>query len=102
VKNNRASSRSGLTERARRLRERDRAVEEAIRERIEEHGAYAHYFSKVACKCSAGIVEVCGRVSADRLKQVLWSLILSVDGVAEIDDQLDIVSSTGLSSIRPR
>jgi hypothetical protein len=39
---------------------------------------------------------------APLLKQVLWSLILSLDGVTGIDDQLDVVSSTGLSRIRPR
>ena len=80
----------------------DHAIEEAIRRRVEENGAYAFYFSEVNCKCSTGIVTVCGRVPTDRLKCALWSLILGLDGVAEIDDQLDVVSSTGLSSIRHR
>lgn len=85
-----------------RLQESDHAVEEAINRRIEENGAYAFYFSEVVYNCSDGVVKVCGRVPTDRLKHTLWSVILDLDGVNEIDDQLDVVSSTGLSSIRPR
>ncbi|QDU74624.1 hypothetical protein Pan97_16360 [Bremerella volcania] len=98
----RASSTLAMDEWKVRLRESDHAIEEAINRRIEENGAYAFYFSEVECACSDGVVKVCGRVPTDRLKHALWSLILDLDGVNEIDDQLDVVSSTGLSSIRPR
>jgi hypothetical protein len=80
----------------------DLAVEEAIRRRIEENDTCTFYFNEVTCECVAGVLRVGGRVPTDRLKKILWSLIGDLDGVTEIDDQLDVVSSTGLSSIRPR
>jgi len=101
-KHEHASSTLALDECQVRLRESDHAIEEAIRQRIEENGAYAFYFSEVVYNCSYGVVKVCGCVPTDRLKHALWSVILDLDGVNEIDDQLDVVSSTGLSSIRPR
>ncbi len=102
VMNDRTWSTLGLAERKKRLQERDRAAEEAISRRIEENSAYAHYFNKVTCQCSAGVVVVGGCVPTDRLKQVLWSLILSMDEVTDIYDPLDVVTALGLSSIRPR
>ena len=102
VKNQDAPGTLGLGERKERPRQPDHAVDEAIKRRIGENGALAFYFSEVTYRCSGGKVKVCGRVPTERLKHALWSLILGLDGVTEIDDQLDVVSSTGLSSIRPR
>lgn len=82
--------------------EPDHAVGEAIRRRIEESGTCAFYFSQVMCQCSNGVLKVYGRVPTNRLKDVLWSLIRDLDDITEIDDQLDVISSTGLSSVRPR
>ena len=82
--------------------EPDHAVEQAIRRRIEKDGRYAFYFRQVTCQCSTGVLKVCGRVPTTRLKDVLWSLIRDLDDITEIDDQLDVISSTGLSSVRPR
>ncbi len=66
----------------------DRAVEETIKRRIRENGAYAFYFSEVTCTCFAGVVKVRGRVPTDRLKHALWSLLGDLDGITEINDQL--------------
>ena len=82
--------------------ELDHAVKEAIRRRIEGNGTCAFYFNEVTCEYVSGILKVCGRVPTDGLKTALWSLIRDVDGITEIDDQLDVVSSTGLSSVGPR
>jgi hypothetical protein len=101
-KNGGAASMPDLDERAWRFRERDHAVEEAIRRRIDENVPYAHYFSKVTCECVAGTVKVRGFVPTHRLKQVLWLLLRNFDEVTQIDDHLMVVSSTGLSSILPR
>ena len=84
-----------------RQREAQHAVEEAIRRRIEKDGRHAFYFSEVSCECSSGVLKVRGRVCTDRLKSAFWSLIRGIDDMPEIDDQLDVVSSTGLSSVRP-
>lgn len=102
AKTNDFTSESGFLQGDERQREPDHAVEDAIRRRIENDRRYAFYFSEVTCECSAGVLKVRGRVPTDRLKIVLWSLIGDLDGIAEIDDQLDVISSTGLSSVRPR
>ncbi|MCO6456459.1 MAG: BON domain-containing protein [Pirellulaceae bacterium] len=97
-----ASTTPGANMRVGSMAERDDVLEDAIRREMNENGAYAHYFREVSCSCCAGKVLVRGCVPTNRLKQLLWSLILSLDGVTEIDDQLDVISSTGLSSIHPR
>jgi osmotically-inducible protein OsmY len=80
----------------------DRAVAQAIRRRIAENRMYAFYFKDVTCECHAGVVTVRGRVPTDGLKKVLWSFIEILDGVDEIDDQLDVINSRGLSHVRPK
>jgi osmotically-inducible protein OsmY len=84
-----------------RQRELDLAVEAAIRRRLEEHGACAFYFNEVTCECEKGVLRVRGRVPTDRLKRVLWSLLENLDGITEIDDHLDVISSSGLSIVHP-
>ncbi len=97
-----ASSTIGSCKYDERQPEPDRAVEQAIRRRIEKDGRYAFYFREVSCECSSGVLNVRGRVPTNRLKDVLWSLIRDFDDIVEIDNQLDVVSSTGLSCVRPR
>ena len=80
----------------------DRAVAQAIRRRINENRMYAFYFKDVTCECHAGVVTVCGRVPTDGLKKILWSFIEVKDGAAEIDDQLDVINSRGLSRVRSK
>ena len=84
-----------------RQREPDLAVEEAIRRRIVENGTCAFYFNEVTCECVKGVLRVRGRVPTERLRRVLWSLLENLDGITEIDDHLDVISSSGLSSVRP-
>ena len=36
------------------------------------------------------------------LKQVLQTLLRNLDGVKQIDNQVDVVTSTGLSSVRAK
>jgi hypothetical protein len=100
LQTNKTSKAIGCAESEERQRRSD--LEEAIRQRIEKDRRYAFYFSEVSCECSTGVLTVRGRVPTDRLKNVLWSLIGDLDGLAEIDDQLDVISSTGPSSIHAR
>ena len=99
VQTNEASNAIASAECEERQRDPDLAVEDAIRRRIEESGTCAFYFNEVTCECSTGVLRVCGRVPTERLKNVFWRLVRELDGITEIDDQLDVVSSTGLSSV---
>ncbi len=76
----------------------------AIRRQIAQNGPRpcAYYFKDVLFRCCNGVVTVDGRVPTVRLKKVLLSWIEILEGVTEMNDQLDVVSSTGLSTGRPR
>ena len=49
---------------------------------------------------SNGVLTLEGRVPSFYLKQVLYSFLMRIDGVERLDDQVDVLSSTGLSSVR--
>ena len=74
-------------------------VEKAIRQRLV--GPYAFYFKDVGFDFDAGVLTLRGRVPTFRLKTVLPSLVSDVEGVKQIDDQVEVVSNTGLSTVRP-
>ena len=59
-------------------------------------------FNQVTCSYSQGILTLEGRLSSFYLKQVLQTLLRDLDGVTRIDNRVDVVSSTGLSSVRPK
>jgi hypothetical protein len=71
-------------------------------QRMVAAGPCAHYFRNVTCRFSYGVLTLEGRVPTSRLKQVLHSLLADLDGVTELDDQVDVISSNGLSSIHPK
>ena len=64
-----------LSEGEERQQQVDRGIEEAIRQRLEENGRHAFYFSDVMCQCSNGVLKVRGRVPTQRLKDALWLLV---------------------------
>ena len=77
-------------------------VEESARRRLAEDCPYAFCFNQVKFRYSQGTLTLTGRVPSFYLKQVLQTLLRDLDDVARIDNRVDVVSSTGLSSVRPR
>jgi hypothetical protein len=69
---------------------------------MQASGTCAFYYSHVACECADGVLRIRGRVPTDRLKRILWTLIEDMEEIKDIDDQLDVISATGLSWVRPR
>ena len=59
-------------------------------------------FNQVTFTYSLGTLTLTGRLPSFYLKQVLQTLLRDLDGVTRIDNRVDVVSSTGLSSVRPR
>jgi hypothetical protein len=49
---------------------------------------------------SDGVLTIRGTVPTFYLKQVLQSLLQNLDGIRWIDNQVDVVSAAGLSSVR--
>jgi osmotically-inducible protein OsmY len=48
---------------------------------------------------SRGVLTLHGRVPTSALSSALESLLASVEGVGGIDNQVDVISPTGLSSV---
>ncbi len=75
-------------------------LEVQARRSIEQHCPYAFYFRFIRFLSRNGVLTIRGSLPSFYLKQVLFSHLQRVDGVHRIDDQIDVVSSNGLSSVR--
>ena len=49
-----------------------------------------------------GVLTIRGRLPSFYMKQILQTLLRDLDGVKRINNQTDVVSATGLSSVRNR
>ena len=78
------------------------SVELLARRRLAEKCTYACCFNQITFSYSQGILTLEGRLPSFYLKQVLQTLLRDLDGVARINNRVDVVSSTGLSSVRPK
>lgn len=80
--------------------ERDGGAEHVAHKLIAQHSHFfgrANQFRFVQCD---DVLTIQGRVPSFYLKQVLQSLLQNVGGVRRIDNQVDVVASNGLSSVR--
>lgn len=78
------------------------SVELLARRRLAEECTFAFCFNQVTFSHSQGILTLEGRLPSFYLKQVLQTLLRDLDGVTRIDNRVDVVSSTGVSSVRPK
>ena len=78
------------------------SVELLARRRLAEKCTYAFCFNQVTFSYSQGILTLEGRLPSFYLKQVLQTLLRDLDGVTRIVNRVDVVSATGLSSVRPK
>jgi hypothetical protein len=72
------------------------------KQRVSQGCPYSFYFRDVTFDCHGGILTLRGRVPTFYLKQILQTLLRNIDGVVRIDNQVDVVSGAGLSSVRPK
>jgi hypothetical protein len=79
---------------------RSASVVELARQRLSVGCPYGFYFRDVECEFADGVLTLRGRVPTFYLKQVLQARLSELDGVAEIRNHVDVVSSSGLSSVR--
>ena len=78
------------------------SVEEEVRRRLSDNCPYAFYFRDISYRFADGVLTLQGRLPTFHLKQVLQERLRDVNGVSRIDNQIDVVSSSGLSSVRPK
>lgn len=64
---------------------------------MEEH-PHCFYFRQVECIFDSGVLRLQGRVPTYYLKQLLQTRLMDIDGVAAIENDVDVVSSVGLST----
>lgn len=86
---------------ARSREDRQATVENAVRERL-SHCSYKFYFNSVRWKFGRGTLTLNGCVPTFYMKQMLQTLVRDVEHVERIVNDVDVVSSTGLSSVRPK
>jgi hypothetical protein len=77
-------------------------IEALARRRLSSRCPYAFYFRYISCSYDHGVLTLHGRLPSFYLKQVLQTMLNNVDGVERIDNQVDVVSANGLSSVRFR
>lgn len=78
------------------------SVELLARRRLAEKCTFAFCFDQVTFSYSQGVLTLDGRLPSFYLKQVLQTVLRDLDGVARIDNRVDVVSSTSVSSVRPK
>jgi hypothetical protein len=75
-------------------------LETLARQTLEQNCPYAFYFRFIRFLARNGVLTIRGSLPSFYLKQILISHLQRIDGVDRIDDQIDVVSSNGLSSVR--
>jgi osmotically-inducible protein OsmY len=76
-------------------------LEQRIRERISDC-PYSFYFNKIEWSFENGRLTLYGQVPSYYMKQVLQTLLRGIEEVEQINNEVDVVSVTGLSSVRSR
>ena len=73
-------------------------IEDRARQQLLENCPYAFYLHCLSLQFENGVLTVRGRVPTFYLKQIIQSRLQNLDGVNQIDNLVDVVSATGLSS----
>jgi hypothetical protein len=76
-------------------------VDAGVRERL-GNCAYAYYFNRVTWHYVDGTLTLEGYVPTFYMKQILQTVLRNLEHVERIANEVDVVSSTGLSSERSR
>jgi hypothetical protein len=77
-------------------------IQAAVEKCVERHVKscpYSYYFNRVTWKFNRGALTLEGSVASFYLKQVLQVMLRDVEHVERIENQVDVVSSAGLSSV---
>lgn len=77
-------------------------VEELAYRRLREKCPYSFFFKKITCHYEDGVLTLRGQLPTFYLKQVLQTWLRDLESVEHIDNQVDVISASGLSSVRPK
>ena len=76
----------------------DREIERAARRLLDERCSFAGYFRDVQFRHDNGTLTLRGKVPSFYMKQVLQTVLRDLPHDVQIDNRVDVVSCTGLSS----
>lgn len=62
--------------------------------------SYSYYFNRIDWQFEDGVLTLSGQVPSFYLKQVLQTVLRRVENVERLVNDVDVVSSNGLSSVR--
>jgi osmotically-inducible protein OsmY len=74
-------------------------VEQRIREQL-NNCSWSYYFNQITWNFQRGRLALRGRVPTFYMKQVLQEMLRNIEPVKHIVNEVDVVSSNGLSSTR--
>ena len=77
----------------------DEDVEDIVHRKLAESGYFSCPSRQIECEYHHGVLTLRGRVPSFYLKQVAQTVLKNTVGIERIDNQVDVVSSTGLSSV---
>ena len=77
-------------------------IEERARRQLTSDCPCAYYIQNIHVEYDRGVLKLWGKMPTHGLKSVVESLLSRLDGVEQIDNQVDVISSTGLSSVRAK
>ena len=75
----------------------ENAVEKLAMRTIREQAAHPFCFRRVTCRYDQGVLTLHGRVATFYLKQVLQTLLMDLDGVRQIDNEVEVVDAAELN-----
>ena len=73
-------------------------IEERARQHLTTNCPYSFCFKDITFEFAGGVLILRGRVPTFYLKQILQTWLRKLDGVQHIDNQVDVVSATGLNT----
>ncbi len=76
-------------------------VQREVQRRVDKC-PYKFIYCNVVAEFEDGLLTLRGKVPSFYLKQMLQEFVRGIEHVVKIDNQVDVVCSNGLSSVRPK
>lgn len=76
---------------------RNREIEQRAQALVNAHSLFTRRASQFEFRCEADVLNVKGNVPTFYLKQVLQSILITLEGVRRIENDVEVVSATGVS-----
>jgi len=73
---------------------------ERVHDKLSQSCHFSRHWREISCDYDEGILTLRGRLPSFYLKQVLQSIVKDVPGIERVNNQVDVVSAAGLSSVR--